>query len=312
MSDSPQRQIWRSPDVKPVDPALEKEQAAAINAGMDKAKTEGQQGPFQAVAYPKGSPPPDGDWTYAGDVQPEGSSQKWDVYTRPRPQTIEFEPEEITAEPPPKGQEALKDTDKFSSTESPDNTAAECAVAFAEGFVEGMAIGFALAALGPLGLAIGLGMLIYSLPDLYDMVQNWDKLTPQEKARFWGGVAGGLKGAKTGAKVRGPKKGPKGKEKPPSRKGAIPDEHPRNLQEQILMDQARAGEAAGTNQPIQGGPAKPLGDAPRLVDNYGGSTGDWVKMRGPENHVINGQKVEVHYFKNTKTGQAVEYKFKKQ
>jgi hypothetical protein len=46
-------------------------------------------------------------------------------------------------------------------------------------------------------------------------------------------------------------------------RGAIPDDIPTNLQEQILLQDAK-------DQPaimIQGGSRRPLGDAPRLVAN---------------------------------------------
>ncbi len=46
--------------------------------------------------------------------------------------------------------------------------------------------------------------------------------------------------------------------------GSIPDEVPTNLQEQLLLEDAKAG--AGVL--IQGGPLMQLGDAPKLVANY--------------------------------------------
>ena len=98
---------------------------------------------------------------------------------------------------------------------------------------------------------------------------------------------------------------------PPQKKGPIPDEAPQNLEEQILLKDAKGREATGKNDPIQGGPGRPLGDEPRLIDNYGGNPGEWVKLRGP-NQEINGVPTEVHYFKNTRTGQTAEWKFKRQ
>jgi hypothetical protein len=49
-----------------------------------------------------------------------------------------------------------------------------------------------------------------------------------------------------------------------------------------------------------------LGDAPRLVANYG--EGDWVKMQ----YVLRGtdSNVTVHYFRNLTTKMDVEFKFK--
>ncbi|WP_226583410.1 hypothetical protein [Microseira wollei] len=45
--------------------------------------------------------------------------------------------------------------------------------------------------------------------------------------------------------------------------GAIPDETPSNLKEQLLLQDAKAG----NGRTIQGGIDDPLGDAPRLVAN---------------------------------------------
>ena len=89
--------------------------------------------------------------------------------------------------------------------------------------------------------------------------------------------------------------------------GSIPDEVPTNLQEQLLLQDAKAG--AGVS--IQGGPLMPLGDAPRLVANYGGQLSDWVKIVSTQSKLINGAVVEVHWFSNNQTGQTVEFKFKR-
>jgi hypothetical protein len=90
--------------------------------------------------------------------------------------------------------------------------------------------------------------------------------------------------------------------------GAIPDEIPTNLQEQLLLQDAKAG----NGRTIQGGIDDPLGDAPRLVANYGGSPENWYKMTSNQAFTINGTSVQVHWFRNTKTLQDVEFKFKRQ
>lgn len=90
-------------------------------------------------------------------------------------------------------------------------------------------------------------------------------------------------------------------------KGPIPDETPSNLQEQLLLEDAKAGNAI----PIQGGARRPLGDVPRLVAIYGGQPEDWFKMTSNEAFVINGASVQVHWFRNNQTGQNVEIKFKR-
>jgi hypothetical protein len=53
--------------------------------------------------------------------------------------------------------------------------------------------------------------------------------------------------------------------------GAIPDDIPTNLQEQLFLQDAKAG----NGRAIQGGIDEPLRDAPRLVANYGGLPEDW-------------------------------------
>lgn len=76
-------------------------------------------------------------------------------------------------------------------------------------------------------------------------------------------------------------------------RGPIPDEVPTNLQEQILLEDARS-------QPgieIQGGPDIPLRDVPRLVANYGGSAEDWYKISSNQSAVIEGAIAQVHWFK---------------
>jgi hypothetical protein len=55
--------------------------------------------------------------------------------------------------------------------------------------------------------------------------------------------------------------------------GAIPDESPRNLQEQLLRQDAKAGNC----KVIRRGTDRLLGDAPRLIGVYGGNSEDWIK-----------------------------------
>ncbi|MDJ0730375.1 MAG: hypothetical protein QNJ33_10335 [Crocosphaera sp.] len=90
-------------------------------------------------------------------------------------------------------------------------------------------------------------------------------------------------------------------------KGRIPDEKPRNLQEQLLLEDAKSGNGI----PIQGGIVEPLKDASRLVAHYGGKPEDWVKMSGKTTKIINGMIVQIHWFKNIQNNQTVEFKFKR-
>ena len=90
--------------------------------------------------------------------------------------------------------------------------------------------------------------------------------------------------------------------------GAIPDESPRNLQEQLLLQDAKAGNC----KVIHYGTDRLLGDAPRLITVYGGNPEDWDKMTSIEAFAINGAFVQVHWFRNSQTLQDVEFKFKRQ
>ncbi|MEG4345729.1 hypothetical protein QUB70_20980 [Microcoleus sp. A003_D6] len=90
--------------------------------------------------------------------------------------------------------------------------------------------------------------------------------------------------------------------------GAIPDESPINLQEQLLLQDAKAGNC----KVIRRGTDRLLGDAPRLIAVYGGNSEDWDKMTSIEAFEINGASVQVHWFRNSQTLQDVEFKFKRQ
>jgi hypothetical protein len=90
--------------------------------------------------------------------------------------------------------------------------------------------------------------------------------------------------------------------------GAIPDEIPSNLKEQLLLQDAKAGNCRA----IQIGTDKLLGDAPRLVANYGGKPENWDKMTSNQDFEINGASVQVHWFRHSTTLQDVEFKFKRQ
>ncbi len=89
---------------------------------------------------------------------------------------------------------------------------------------------------------------------------------------------------------------------------AIPDESPRNLPEQLLLQDAQAGNCIV----IHCGTDRLLGDAPRLVAVYGGNSEDWDKMTSIEAFEVNGYSVQVHWFRNSQTFQEVEFKFKRQ
>lgn len=81
-------------------------------------------------------------------------------------------------------------------------------------------------------------------------------------------------------------------------KGPIADQVARNLPQQLALGAARDGQGAII--------MRNLGDAPRLMANYG--EGNWVKMQ----YVLRGNdsNVTVHYFRNLATKMDVEFKFK--
>jgi hypothetical protein len=65
----------------------------------------------------------------------------------------------------------------------------------------------------------------------------------------------------------------------------------------------------GGGRPIIGaGTAKTLTDAPRLVETYGGQVADWAKVSSSAYRAQDGVTIEVHAYRNMKTGQVVELK----
>ncbi|MEG4327192.1 hypothetical protein, partial [Microcoleus sp. herbarium5] len=70
--------------------------------------------------------------------------------------------------------------------------------------------------------------------------------------------------------------------------GAIPDESPRNLPEQLLLQDAKAGNCIV----IHCATDRLLGDAPRLIAVYGGNAEEWDKMTSIEAFEINGASVQ--------------------
>ena len=90
--------------------------------------------------------------------------------------------------------------------------------------------------------------------------------------------------------------------------GAIPDESPRNLPEELLLQDSKAGNC----KVIHYGTDRLLGDAPRLISVYGGNPEHWDKMTSIEAFTINGSFVQVHWFRNSQTLQEVEFKLKRQ
>jgi filamentous hemagglutinin len=54
----------------------------------------------------------------------------------------------------------------------------------------------------------------------------------------------------------------------------------------------------------------PIRDVDRLVGQYGGSAGDWAKIRSSNFKAADGTSFEIHAYRNVRTGEAVELKTK--
>jgi RHS repeat-associated protein len=80
-----------------------------------------------------------------------------------------------------------------------------------------------------------------------------------------------------------------------------------------LASEQQVGEvlAGGVGDPIAGaGGRVPLRDSPRLSAEYGGSPGDWQKIRSSNYKASDGTSFETHAYRNADTGQVVEAKTK--
>ena len=79
-----------------------------------------------------------------------------------------------------------------------------------------------------------------------------------------------------------------------------------------LASQEQVGELnSGVAERIAGaGTNKPLRDAPRLANEYGGEAGDWAKIGSSNRKHLDGFSQETHAYQNVKTGQIVEHKSK--
>lgn len=65
---------------------------------------------------------------------------------------------------------------------------------------------------------------------------------------------------------------------------------------------------SGPGSGRKGKPDTPLQQAARLAAEYGGQPGDWVKKTSKSMTLPCGQKVQQHWFENTKTGQQIQRK----
>lgn len=54
----------------------------------------------------------------------------------------------------------------------------------------------------------------------------------------------------------------------------------------------------------------PIRDVDRLVGQYGGSAGDWAKIRSSNFKAADGTSFEIHAYRNVQTGEVVELKTK--
>jgi RHS repeat-associated protein len=90
----------------------------------------------------------------------------------------------------------------------------------------------------------------------------------------------------------------------------------RDLARQLTSEEQMAEALLGKGEPAIGaGTKKPLLDAPRLAQEYGGQAGDWAKMTGESSglHGVQtprGANFEIHWYQNLKTKLIVELKTK--
>ena len=91
-----------------------------------------------------------------------------------------------------------------------------------------------------------------------------------------------------------------------------------NLARQLTSEEQLAQAIAGKGEAIMGaGTKKPLWQSTtdQLTKDYGGSAADWAKMRSGNSATHGtttpaGANFETHWYQNTQTGQAVEFKTK--
>lgn len=83
------------------------------------------------------------------------------------------------------------------------------------------------------------------------------------------------------------------------------------LQKQLASEEQVGELASGGGESIAGaGSTKTLGDVGRLVNQYGGSPGEWAKVKSSSFKAGDGTRFEVHAYRNTRTGHVYEVKTK--
>jgi hypothetical protein len=83
------------------------------------------------------------------------------------------------------------------------------------------------------------------------------------------------------------------------------------LAKSLASESQLANAVRGVGEAIAGaGSKKPIDDISRLVSQHGGQAGDWSKMSSSTYKAADGSTIETHWYKNTGTGENVEFKSK--
>ena len=99
----------------------------------------------------------------------------------------------------------------------------------------------------------------------------------------------------------------------PRRVAVSRNNHPELVKhnKQLASESGVAELQAGGGQVMAGaGHKTKIRDAPRLTAQYGGDEADWAKVTSSTHKIADGTTIEVHAYKNVKTGQVVEPKSK--
>jgi len=125
---------------------------------------------------------------------------------------------------------------------------------------------------------------------------------------FCAGAACGTVEAFLGKGKRGPKSA---RIKKPDATTKKPTARNRALHEKHRIDLAKQQQKRERGLVISGGESGvPLRDANRLKSKYGGKTSEWVKKTSTSYEQSNGNRIETHWYENTRTGKRYEFKTK--
>ncbi len=83
------------------------------------------------------------------------------------------------------------------------------------------------------------------------------------------------------------------------------------LSKQLASDSLLSGAQSGIGRVVAGqGSRRAIDDIQRLIDTYGGSPTDWLKMSTRQLTLADGTRIEVHWYQNNALDKLVEFKTK--